>query len=148
MEMIDQEKYLKGKKQFCILAILNIPMSLIPGAELGTLIVCLEAVLFLEMFVGEKWPIYLVIGLSLLESFDGCMALAGMIGELDWIIYVWPGVFIMRSLGAVWCLSACILAIFGKNLRYFINVNKMESKRRKAEQAEQKDNEDKTDMEA
>ena len=42
MEMIDQEKYLKGKKQFCILAILNIPMSLIPGAELGTLIVCLE----------------------------------------------------------------------------------------------------------
>ena len=135
MEMIDQEKYLKGKKQFCILAILNIPMSLIPGAELGTLIVCLEAVLFLEMFVGEKWPIYLVIGLSLLESFD-------------WIIYVWPGVFIMRSLGAVRCLSACILAIFGKNLRYFINVNKMESKRRKAEQAEQKDNEDKTDMEA
>lgn len=148
MEKTDQEKYLKGKKQFCILIILSIPMLFVSYVELGSLIVFLEAVLFFEMCLGEIWPIYFVIGMSLLESFDRFMALAEMIGELDWLIYVWPGVFIMRSLGAVWCLSACILAIFGKNLRYFINVNKMKSKRRKAEQAEQKDNEDKTDMEA
>ena len=54
MEKADQEKYLKGKKQFCILVILSIPMLFVSYVELGPLIVFLEAVLFLKC-VWERY---------------------------------------------------------------------------------------------
>ena len=70
MEIIDQKKYLKGKKQFRILAILNIQMFLMSDLMLvgnsKVPIGITQVMFFTRMYWGEIWPIYFVIVLSIL----------------------------------------------------------------------------------
>ena len=64
MEIIDQKKYLKGKKQFRILAILNIQMFLMSDLMLvgnsKVPIGITQVMFFTRMYWGEIWPIYSV----------------------------------------------------------------------------------------
>lgn len=160
METIDQEKYLKGKKQFRILLIMTILMFLVSDTmwkdHSNKMFTCVtkwkifstEILFFILMYIGEVWPIYVIIVQSILEAIVNFMMMAMLFMEIDWIIYVWPEKFIMKSLKMAVCLSVCALAIFGKKLRYFMKVNKMENKKREAEKTEQKDNGEETNTEA
>ncbi|NBI71716.1 hypothetical protein D3Z50_11690 [Clostridiaceae bacterium] len=152
MEFIDQDKYLKGKKQFRILAILNMQMFLMSdimfaGNSKGPIGIT-QVMFFTRMYWGEIWPIYFVIVLSILEGIDNFMMMARLFKEIDWIIYVWPEMLIIRCLRIVVCLSVCQLAIFKKELRYFIKVHKMKNKKRKAKKNGKKDNDEETNMKA
>ena len=151
MEIIDQKKYLKGKKQFRILAILNIQMLLMSDLMLvgnsKVPIGITQVMFFTRMYWGEIWPIYFVIVLSILEGIDNFMMMAKLLKEINSLIYVGPETFIIRCLRIIVCVSVCELAIFEKDLRYFIKVHKMESKKRKEKKAGEKKGDEETNME-
>ena len=75
------------------------------------------------------------------------MMMAKLLKEINWLIYVGPETFIIRCLRIIVCVSVCELAIFEKDLRYFIKVHKMESKKRKEKKAGEKKGDEETNME-
>ncbi len=142
MESINEEKYYKGKVEFCLLIALTAVMFLLSGlfsaGDLGGTIYLVGIMLLTRMYWGDIWP--------LLEGMVDVAVMAAFIREIGLVIRVWPGRFILGGIRVAICLSMYVLIIFGKNLRYFVKVKKMERKQKK-EKGKEEDNDNRINQE-
>ncbi|NBI71721.1 hypothetical protein D3Z50_11715 [Clostridiaceae bacterium] len=150
MESINEERYYKGKVEFCILIALTAVMFLLSGlfsaGDLGGTIYLVGIMLLTRMYWGDIWPLFFIAVLAILEGMVDVAVMAAFIREIGLVIRVWPGRFILGGIRVAICLSMYVLIIFGKNLRYFVKVKKMERKQKK-EKGKEEDNDNRINQE-
>lgn len=138
MEMTDQKKILNGKKQFYLFSGLNVGTMMfsdfILRSKPGGLVYIVDIVLLILMYCGFMWTWYFFVGLSMLASVLQVILIAVLVREAHWMIYACPGRLVQEGMWIAACLMMYALAIFGKDMEYFVEAMQAERKKKSGSQ--------------
>ena len=141
MEGYDRKKYQRGKKQFCLFAFLNIGTMLLSDYILQAIpegmVYIINILLLLLMYCGFMWTWHVFAVISVISAISKVKLILVLIREFNWMIYAMPERLAQEG---VWIAASFVmyaLLKFGKALKYYVGVKRIERRKRLEGQEEE-----------
>lgn len=99
----------------------------------------IDAIFLVFMYNGYIWTWYFFAGAGVIVILLNAFVLTKIIPEMHWIVHIWPEKAALGVVRTAVSMAMCSVVIFGKDLKYFVEVKQAERKKKSGGQTVKKE---------